>query len=1013
MPRHKTGKSPRPVEGEDKGCGWVTWILVGLGSLLLFGAAGFFLIRREDAKTAQTPTPAASAPAPPAPNPAAPEVGDLLASLGLIEYSTVFNNKGLASLQVIAKQREDRGPQEVRQFHWRQIVKESRSRLAGVRTSSIVIPKDEPDETPAPPMSAKDAAKEAKEDDDVELQPKSRTKGECHVTRHFLEPLKTGNNTPPIFWSFPGSGNTWIRFLIEQATGTYTGSVYQDLDIIKLMPGEMRCDNTVVAVKGHPNWTPFDLVDGAYKMGGRFWINGSDPSNPIGSGTMDLEQWHGIVLERKRPVINAFYKKCQIGINRALVVTRDPYAALWAEYQRLKSEVWEGNVKVGFGHVAMLLKKDYDPIDMRKHLMSLIQDWFLQFVGYEGFIERHGCESVLFQPFEEMVSLTTRDFAIKRMVTFLRRPMVTTPECAFRLADHPQIRRAKTKNPDAMTMADAYNDPRLGDLVCDMWEIAGREMSMLGYAAPKMGPRKGKCPDPRRESAAVSKHAVLTAGTFNCRADRIPGQSGVNYFLVPDMYENATTASNSAEFEDCSDCPTRKKKEEKRAADAQGVDETVVQDSGERPYLTFAVVGRNDNHSGNAVERLQNQLINVIAYAARYEMYVEVIVVEWNPEPDRKRLPKILNIPSRLDARYVTIRILTVSKQLHEVAVEPPIHMPVQQYIGKNIAIRRAHGDFVVAWNGDMLLTKHFWERAKRRDFKKRIYYRIDRLDMDKPLPKEFDVGDLEKEREEGFVQLHVYQIRTAVGTRKLKTSAEKAQFWYDFYHTNDTTGKFAERCCNAGCELEFKSCRWKSRMGWTGDMIRAEVPKLVVKGDMKGIEDIMNLGQHFHANAPGDFLMMHRDDWMQIRGYPEAPYQDEMDKYPMPQAFCMGMDQEILAPPIASIHQYHAASWGAGDAMSEDMKNRPSLGPRKYIEDSRNMLISKKAVTLWGDPNELGCNHKDWGFGNIALRESLLIPLATNSTRNSLRVVRQPFDQLDVARTPGCGWKYKPPARR
>ena len=26
--------------------------------------------------------------------------------------------------------------------------------------------------------------------------------------------------------SFPGSGNTWIRHLIEQATGIYTGSVY-------------------------------------------------------------------------------------------------------------------------------------------------------------------------------------------------------------------------------------------------------------------------------------------------------------------------------------------------------------------------------------------------------------------------------------------------------------------------------------------------------------------------------------------------------------------------------------------------------------------------------------------------------------------------------------------------------------------------------------------------------------------------------------------------------------------
>ena len=28
--------------------------------------------------------------------------------------------------------------------------------------------------------------------------------------------------------SFPGSGNTWIRYLIEGATGVFTGSIYMD-----------------------------------------------------------------------------------------------------------------------------------------------------------------------------------------------------------------------------------------------------------------------------------------------------------------------------------------------------------------------------------------------------------------------------------------------------------------------------------------------------------------------------------------------------------------------------------------------------------------------------------------------------------------------------------------------------------------------------------------------------------------------------------------------------------------
>jgi hypothetical protein len=32
--------------------------------------------------------------------------------------------------------------------------------------------------------------------------------------------------------SFPGSGNTWVRYLLETASGVFTGSVYIDRRII-------------------------------------------------------------------------------------------------------------------------------------------------------------------------------------------------------------------------------------------------------------------------------------------------------------------------------------------------------------------------------------------------------------------------------------------------------------------------------------------------------------------------------------------------------------------------------------------------------------------------------------------------------------------------------------------------------------------------------------------------------------------------------------------------------------
>ncbi|KAJ8916603.1 hypothetical protein NQ315_000248, partial [Exocentrus adspersus] len=52
--------------------------------------------------------------------------------------------------------------------------------------------------------------------------------------------------------SFPGSGNTWLRYLLQQATGIYTGSVYKDYGLLKNgFPAENVCNGSVLAVKTH------------------------------------------------------------------------------------------------------------------------------------------------------------------------------------------------------------------------------------------------------------------------------------------------------------------------------------------------------------------------------------------------------------------------------------------------------------------------------------------------------------------------------------------------------------------------------------------------------------------------------------------------------------------------------------------------------------------------------------------------------------------------------------------
>ncbi|KAL9872781.1 WSCD family member CG9164 isoform X2 [Glossina fuscipes] len=56
--------------------------------------------------------------------------------------------------------------------------------------------------------------------------------------------------------SFPGSGNTWLRYLLQQSTGILTGSIYKDYGLLKTgFPAENVCNNSVLLVKTH-EWGP-------------------------------------------------------------------------------------------------------------------------------------------------------------------------------------------------------------------------------------------------------------------------------------------------------------------------------------------------------------------------------------------------------------------------------------------------------------------------------------------------------------------------------------------------------------------------------------------------------------------------------------------------------------------------------------------------------------------------------------------------------------------------------------
>jgi len=77
----------------------------------------------------------------------------------------------------------------------------------------------------------------------------------CQIPEHFQECHKMSfrsSELVTLLVSYPGSGNSWVRQLLESATGIYTGSVYCDPSYVASgMVGEGLRTGNVIVVKTH------------------------------------------------------------------------------------------------------------------------------------------------------------------------------------------------------------------------------------------------------------------------------------------------------------------------------------------------------------------------------------------------------------------------------------------------------------------------------------------------------------------------------------------------------------------------------------------------------------------------------------------------------------------------------------------------------------------------------------------------------------------------------------------
>src|SRR5712671_101414 len=168
-------------------------------------------------------------------------------------------------------------------------------------------------------------------------------------------------------------------------------------------------------------------------------------------------------------------------------------------------------------------------------------------------------------------------------------------------------------------------------------------------------------------------------------------------------------------------------------------DETDARPMNTSPYVSFVTWGRNDGYTPDYLRRVDRATNYLARQLDRAAIDSEIIIVEWNPPPDRPLLLDVLKLPTAL--QHVTIRGFIVGPQYHVPHVgsqERGIHVGE----AANAGIRRARGRFVTAKASDTFFSPEVFDMLAHGGFDPDTMYRVDRHDINVDDPAIWDFDD-------------------------------------------------------------------------------------------------------------------------------------------------------------------------------------------------------------------------------------------------------------------------------
>lgn len=339
-----------------------------------------------------------------------------------------------------------------------------------------------------------------------------------------------------------------------------------------------------------------------------------------------------------------------------------------------------------------------------------------------------------------------------------------------------------------------------------------------------------------------------------------------------------------------------------------------------KPFLSVVVVGRNDNYGGDFTQRLQNCISWNTKYLEQNKIYTEFILVNWNPVEENKSLVEEIDWPK--NRNYVRYRVLTVSNDLHKTFINPEIRdtVPLFEFIAKNVGIRRAKGEYLLLINGDILIHPKIFESMNSASLEQGTYYRADRLDYN-PV-EELTVENL---YENGFV------IFKKGYSYELKKELPKKQ------------------------QIESLIEKNEQRINW--DLWKFKYRAILKYLFITIVYD--NGGFLAHCQASGDFMLMKKTHWLEMKGYPEytsiSTHTDSLFTILAKARF----NEVVFDVPV--FHQAHKRRY---EWQEIENVNEKFAKAYRYFEDVAIEVRENR-------PMERFLNDDNWGLQNIDTPET------------------------------------------